>query len=132
MPSNFFRYCLLLLGGCFACLISVPICAQDPAPPAATDVPMILRITAREVVLDVVARDKNHAPVNDLAEGDFQVFETGKHADKDPRHILALRVIDPRKDASHAGSTDSGFRISTGAICALNATVHYELAIQAA
>ena len=43
-----------------------------------------------------------------------------------------MRVVDPRKDASRGGRNESGFRISSGAICALNATTHYEIAIQAA
>ncbi len=131
MSSNIFRYRVGLLGVCLAASFCVPCFAQEAAPATSTDVPMVLHISASEVVLDVVARDAQHAPVNDLAESDFQVFETGKHADKNPRHILSLRMIDPHKDASHAGSSDSGFRISTGATCALNTTVHYEIAIQA-
>jgi len=55
---------------------------------------MILRVTTREVVLDVIARDKNHRPVGDLAENEFQVFDVGKHADKNPKHILSMRIID--------------------------------------
>ena len=120
MHCHLFRLRMLLAAVCL--VPSIPVVAQDAAPPAPADVPMILRISAREVVLDVVARDKNHNSVNDLAESDFQAFETGKHADKNPHRILSLRVIDPRRDASHAGASDSGFRISSGAICALNAT----------
>ncbi len=122
---------LLFLSTCVFSWVCLPGAAQEPAPGAPTDVPMILRISAREVVLDVVARDKHNNSVNDLAESEFEVAETGKHGDKNPRRILSLRMIDPRRDASHAGAADSGFRISSGAICALNATVHYEIAIQA-
>lgn len=131
MLSQYVRYRMVSITVCLASLVCLPINAQEPAP-APTDVPMVLHIGANEVVLDVVARDQHHNPVNDLAEGDFQVFEVGKHADKNPHRILSLRAIDPHKDASRAGASDSGFRISTGAICALNATTHYEIAIQAA
>jgi hypothetical protein len=50
---------------------------------------------------------------------------------KEPRRILSFRKIDPHHDASRAGAEDSGFRISSGPICALNAATHYEIAIQA-
>jgi len=92
---------------------------------------MVLRVTTREVVLDVIARDKNHNPVSDLAESEFQVFDGGKHADKNPKQILSMRVIDPHSDPTHAGGRESGFSIRSGATCALSATPHYELAIQA-
>ena len=91
----------------------------------------MLHLTTREVVLDVIARDKNHNPVGDLAESDFQVFDVGKHADKNPKHILSMRVIDPHSDPTRAGGRESGFSIRSGATCALSATPHYELAIQA-
>jgi hypothetical protein len=70
--------------------------------------------------------------VADLAQNEFQVFESPKHGDKIERKILSMRIIDPHKDASPAGAMDSGFRISTGAVCGLNATTHYQLAVQAA
>ncbi len=92
---------------------------------------MVLRVTTREVVLDVIARDKNHKPVGDLAENEFQVFDAGKHADKNPKHILSMRIIDPQNDPGHAGGRESGFSIRSGATCALSATPHYQIAIQA-
>jgi hypothetical protein len=91
-----------------------------------------LHISAREVVIEVVARDQHHNPVTDLKAEEFQVFDAGKHADKAQRRVLSMRVIDPHRDARRSGASDSGFRISSGAICALNATTHYQLAIQAA
>ena len=132
---------------CFRALLSLcalmaafPAIAQPPAggqPPAGTQQPapeessLVLRLSAREVVLDVVARDHHNNPVTDLAGSDFEVVEMPRHGAKMPKRVLSMRVIDPHKDASRAGATDNGFRISTGAICALNATVHYELAISA-
>ncbi|MGD0629010.1 MAG: PA14 domain-containing protein [Terracidiphilus sp.] len=92
----------------------------------------MLHLTTREVVLDAIARDKNHNPVGDLAESEFQVFDVGKHADKNPKHILSMRVIDPHSsDPSRSVGRESGFSIRSGATCALSATPHYELAIQA-
>jgi hypothetical protein len=106
--------------------------AQNAQPATPDDVPLVLHISAREVVIEVVARDQHHNAVTDLKQDEFQVFDAGKHADKAPRRILSMRMIDPHKDESRAGASESGFRISSGAVCALNATKHYQLAIQAA
>ncbi len=121
----------LLLASCLAPLVCLSMAAQEATPPAQPETPMVLRVTTREVVLDVIARDKNHNPIGDLAESEFQVFDAGKHADKNPKHILSMRVIDPRTDPSNAGGHESGFSIRSGATCALSATPHYEIAIQA-
>jgi hypothetical protein len=131
MSSQCDRYHLLLIAACLVSSLCIPIAAQETSPSAQPDAPLVLHLTTREVVLDVIARDKNHNPVGDLAESDFQVFEVGKHADKNPKHILSMRVIDPHSDPSHAGGHESGFSIRSGATCALSATPHYELAIQA-
>jgi hypothetical protein len=121
----------LFLTVCLAGSQLVPASAQEPTASAPIEVPTVLRITTREVVLEVIARDQHHNTVSDLTENEFQVFDVGKHADKNPRRILSVRSIDPHRDDSRLGVADSGFRISTGAICALNATIHYELAVQA-
>jgi hypothetical protein len=131
MPSQPDRYRNLLIACCFVPSLCLPMSAQNAPTAAPQEAPLVLRVTTREVVLDVIARDKNHNPVGDLAESEFQVFDVGKHADKNPKHILSMRVIDPHTDASHAGGGESGFSIRSGATCALGATPHYELAIQA-
>jgi hypothetical protein len=105
--------------------------AQQATPAAQPDVPFVLHVTGREVVLDVVARDKNHNPIGDLAENEFQVFQGGKNADKNPIHILSMRVIDPHGPTGQAGGHEGGFSIHSGAICALSFTPHYELTIPA-
>lgn len=124
------RSFLLLV--CLLPSLCLSIAAQDVPPTSAGETPMVLRVTTREVVLDVIARDKNHNPVGDLAENEFQIFDAGKHADKNPKHIISMRVIDPRHDPEAAGEHNGGFSIRSGATCALSATPHYQLAIQAA
>ncbi len=122
---------LLLVAACLVPSLCLAMAAQETPPSTQPETPMVLRVTTREVVLDVIARDKNHKPVSDLAENEFQVFDAGKHADKEPKHILSMRIIDPHSDPSRAGARESGFSIRSGATCALSATPHYELAIQA-
>jgi hypothetical protein len=120
---------LILPAVCLAAFASL-LPAQAPPPADAQDTGFVLHLNAREAVIEVVATDQHNDPVNDLKEDEFQVFDAGKHADKTPRHILSMRAIDPKQDAKDV--TGSGFRISTGAICALRASTHYQLAIQAA
>jgi len=132
MYSQHDLYHFVLISAWLAMSLCLPMAAQETPSSAPDEAPMVLKITTREVVIDVVARDWNtNKPVTDLGEKDFQVFELGNRKEKNPHRILYLRAIDPHRDASHAGSADSGFRISSGAICALNSTTHYELAIQA-
>ncbi|MGA2500301.1 MAG: hypothetical protein ABSH20_21375, partial [Tepidisphaeraceae bacterium] len=127
---NIRRY-LFLLALCPVFLFNLAGPAQTTPPPLPDDGIAIIRLSTHEVILDVVARDRNQNPISDLTAGEFQVFELGKREDKTPHPILSMRMIDPHRDASHAGAKDSGFSISTGAICALNSTTHYEIAIQA-
>ena len=119
--------------GCvlFRCGLTVSVAAQDANQSAPADSGMVLKIQTNEVVLDVVARDKNHNPIGDLTESEFQVFQAGKNADKNPLHILSMRVIDPHGDTGRGGGNESGFSIHSGAICALSFTPHYELTIPA-
>lgn len=128
MHSQYNRCLLNLMTVCSFCL---PMAAQDTTPAAPAESPMVIKITTHEVVIDVLARDRHNNPVTDLAETELQVLEVGKHREKELHRILSVRIIDPHRDGSRAGSTDSGFRISSGAICALNSTTHYELAVQA-
>ena len=131
MFSQSKRFHPILVGAFLVASISAPMAAQNSTPLAQPDVPLVLKITTREVVIDVVARDKNHNSVGDLAQNEFQVFQAGKNADKNPLHILSMRVIDPHSAASQNGGHESGFSIHSGAVCALNATTHYEFTVPA-
>jgi hypothetical protein len=124
---------LFLLAVCLVPSVCLPIAAQETPPTAPQpDTPYVLHVTTREVVIDVVARDKNHNPIGDLAQSDFQVFQAGKNADKNPLHILSMKVIDPQSDTGQSVGRESGFSIHSGATCALTFTPHYEIAIAAA
>lgn len=64
-----------LLAVCLATLLAGPGFAQQSSEPN-SQVPTI-RTTTREVVLDMVVRDKHHRPVADLRPDEVQVFEDG-------------------------------------------------------
>jgi hypothetical protein len=90
----------------------------------------VLRIESHEAVLDVVARDPHNLPIADLAASEFEVYEIPKHGSKIPRRILYFRTIDPERKNQENDAT-SGFHVSSGAVCALDSAVHYQLAIPA-
>ncbi len=105
------------------------IAQQQEADPL--EKPFVLHSSTREALLDVVARDRHGNTVNDLAANELHVLELGKHGQKTEKRILWMRTIDPRKDESQTEAGDAGLRISSGAVCALNATMRYKLAISA-
>jgi hypothetical protein len=129
-------HCAAGISACFSVAI-VALCpckavvAQESAQPAPLAVPLVLRIQTNEVVLDVVARDRHNNVVADLKEDEFEVVELAKRGKGAPHRILSMRTIDPHRDESNAGRAESGFKISTGAVCALNVMTHYQLAIPA-
>jgi hypothetical protein len=125
--------CFSLAAFCLVVSAALPATAQQspqPVPPAPDETTPVLHINTREAVLDVVVRDKDREAVTDLKAEDFEVFDVPKHGDKVSRHILSVRLIDPHRDASRM-TADNGFKVTSGAVCALGATAHYQIAIQA-
>ncbi len=115
------------------CLLCMPFpsAPAQAAPPGQEYEPeTVLHIESREAVIDVVARDRHNLPIADLAASEFQVFEVPQHGAKAPRRVLYLRTIDPERKTQEEDSAN-GFRVSSGAVCALDATVHYQIAIPA-
>jgi hypothetical protein len=93
------------------------------------EAPFILKMNAREVVVEVVAIDQHNHPVRDLKEGDFQIFEVAKHSQRTPRDLSAFHLIDPASPESRIDAPSAGFRVASGG-CAIGKTFHYELAYQ--
>ena len=122
--------CSKLAGGSFAGILLVLVCAPDCALGQATqpssdsgtqaDTSYVLKMTTREVVVDVVARDRHNHPVNDLKEDELQVMEVGKHSQKLPKSILAFHVIDPAKANERAEQPSAGFRLTSSGGCAVS------------
>jgi hypothetical protein len=116
---------------CMICLTSLPCSsasAQANLPDQDKGPTMVLRVEIHEAVIDVMARDRHDLPIADLTAGEFQVYEIPEHGSKIPRRILSLRTIDPERRTQEENAT-SGFRVSSGAICALNAALHYRITI---
>jgi hypothetical protein len=107
------------------------LCLTAPAHAAQEDSPaIVLHLDTREAVLDVVARDRHNLPIADLAAKELQVYEIPDHGARISRRVLSLRTIDPERKNREEDAT-SGFHVTSGAVCALDAAVHYQIAIPA-
>jgi hypothetical protein len=115
------------------CLVSshCPLALTQTVSPVQEDAPvMVLHVETREVVLDVVARDRRDLSITDLAANEFYVYEIPERGARIARRVLYLRTIDPERKDQEEGAT-SGFHVSSGAVCALDSAVHYQIAIPA-
>ncbi len=106
--------------------------ALQPDPVIAT-----LRVTTREVLIDVIALSGRDQPVLDLKPEDLQVSESFVSLDSttsphpsttslEPETVTSLRVVDPNSPQPSPDDSQSGFQI-TGS-CLDRSTLHYRLA----
>ena len=130
MPCIRWLLVRLLGATCLAASLCPPALAQSVSPPPQYDPGVVLHIESREAVIDVIARDRHNLPIADLAASDFQVYEVPNHGHPTPLHILYARTVDPAHNNQEEDATQ-GFHVSTGAVCALDAAVHYQIAIPA-
>ncbi len=115
---------------CSVLLICPLVLAQASPSDQQDDPVMVLHVESREAVIDVIARDRNNLPIANLIADEFQVYEVPRHGRPIPRRILSIRTIDPGRK-NETGNESSGFHVSTGAVCALDAVLHYQIAIPA-
>jgi PA14 domain len=99
-----------------------------------------LRVTTREVLVDLIALDPHNQAVLDLAPAELQVSESAEPETSKKRKrkanrsngspsiepITSLSIIDPNRPPSSADDERTGFRIL--ASCLERSTVHYLLA----
>ena len=82
----------------FACLLLDAVVASAQGPSASQSdqgSPFTVRVTTREVVVEVIARDRHNHPVRDLSQNDFQVYEIPGSWKKALQSISNFRMIDP-------------------------------------
>lgn len=104
--------------------------AQQPsgaAPPQAESAPAVLRITTREVLVDVVATDDRNRPIRDLTVQEIEVVEMKAGGVKTPVLMASFRPTDAALDNAQPAPQSGGFRVSLGGDCAVRATFHYEI-----
>src|SRR5271169_5752792 len=101
-----------------------PRTLQKPSPEA----PYTLRVTTREVVIELAARNRDNQPITDLKETDFQIFEIPKHSQKLLRKITSFHIVDPSVEEAGPSAPSGGFQIKLGGGCAVSTTFHYRVA----
>ena len=88
----------------------------------------ILRMTTREVVIGVVARDQQNHPVSDMNASDFELFIVRGWPLKSQRPITGFQVVDPALPGTRSNSTSGGFQNASIERCAIRRYSHYEIA----
>jgi len=116
---------------------------QPPTSVQETNVPVTLRVTTREVLIDMIAIDNQGQTVANLRPGDLEVSvtsdgldlgSTGKHRRPKAKNsaeresITSLRLNDPNAPQSSEDNARGGFQIGAG--CLVRATQHYQLAFR--
>src|SRR5579863_669120 len=111
-----------------------PTSAQAPQPDPGIPT---LRVTTREVLIDVIALLGRDQPVLDLKPEDLQVSESFVSVEsgnpphpitvsREPEAVTSLRVIDPNAPHPSGDNAESGIQITQS--CLERSTLHYRLA----
>jgi VWFA-related protein len=100
--------------------VNPPAAVSPSAPPASpsdrNNQPSVtFKAVTRQVVLDVVAKDKQGHPVLNLTANDFQVFERVGWAAKTPETITAFRLVDKTKPREKPPSIQNLVNVPNGA-----------------
>ncbi|RRA49359.1 PA14 domain-containing protein [Acidipila sp. EB88] len=118
-----------------ACILPLASEAQNSAPgttpteqagPDITQVPIVLKVTTREVIVDVVASDRRDESVPNLQASELAVFETGPDHQRKQQRITSIRYVAPLSEMSQP-STPATLHVRLGSGCAEDTTGHYEL-----
>jgi len=68
---------ILLVFALNTVIATTPLLCQTSSPPAADTDRAVIHTSTREVLLDLVARDKHHHPVTDLRPEEVEIYEDG-------------------------------------------------------
>ncbi|HEX4426979.1 MAG TPA: hypothetical protein VH079_16390, partial [Terriglobales bacterium] len=76
--------------------------AATPAPASTTEQPPVIHATTREVLLDLVVRDKHHHTVSDLRPEEVEVYEDGVRQEVRGFHnVEGLEQLQNEQGAAH-------------------------------
>jgi hypothetical protein len=89
--------------------------------------PAVLRVTTREVLVDVVATDHRNRTVRDLTKQEIEVVEVSDGGQKVPVTVAAFRAVDAALENAQPAPLSGGFRVAIGGDCAARNTFHYEI-----
>lgn len=74
--------------------------SQQKREPPVEEIPYVLHITTREVVVDLIAVDGHDRTVSGLASGELRVTEKLGKSDEIPESISSFRLVDPSAASS--------------------------------
>ena len=103
----------------------IPPQDQNTTSATPTGRPYVLRVTSREVVVDVVATNALGGPVTDLQPDDLEVIDRAPDTDPLSQTVSSLRVVDP---TVRGGDPQAGFHVAANESCLQQNSIHYELA----
>jgi hypothetical protein len=116
----------------FLILAISSLAAQQPAtPPANGDSnpdPYLLRLTTREVLLELIATDHRGHLIRDLTQSEVEVFEVAGHLKTPSAGISMFRAVDPAQPQPPSSPQPASMRATVGGGCAVRSTFHYEVA----
>lgn len=101
---------------------------QAPTTVQETNDTVTLRVTTREVLIDVIAIDSQGQPAVDLGPDDLEVSVTTETKNPEREAITSFRLVDPNAPESPGDDAHSGLHIA--ASCLVRATQHYQLAFR--
>ncbi|WP_082662230.1 PA14 domain-containing protein [Terracidiphilus gabretensis] len=132
LSARVVRRSVLVLSLCFVAAAAVGGRAQQSPGAAAQSpegesAPAVLRITTREVLVDVVATDDRNRPIRDLTAQEIEIVELKAGGQKVATGIASFRPTDAALDNAQPAPQSGGFRVSLGGDCAARATFHYEI-----
>ena len=123
--SSFSAFLLLIVASARPLSAQVPTAPRESGP-TVEESSYVLRVTTREVVIDVIAVDGHDRSVSDLTAGELRVTEKlGKSAET-PESISSLRSIDPNA-ANSDDLPQSVFLSAANESCVQRHSIHYQL-----
>ncbi|HSY90135.1 MAG TPA: VWA domain-containing protein [Candidatus Binatus sp.] len=87
---------ILLVFALNTVIATTPLLCQTSSPPAADTDRAVIHTSTREVLLDLVARDKHHHPVTDLRPEEVEIYEDGVR-----QNIRVFRNIQGRDELAN-------------------------------
>ena len=90
--------------------------------------PYTIRVTTREVVVEVVATGSDGRPITDLTASELQVFEVGEHSHKQPEKISVVHFVDPAQVQMGDDAASAGTPVALGKSCETQTSPYYMLA----
>lgn len=131
MMQRFRRRLTWLVAFALPCPAESQMLAANPlqteqATSGAVQNPTVLKVTTREVIVDVLASDRHDHSILNLQAADLAVFEISPDHKKNQQRITSIRYLEPLSDKPQSSSFGN-LHVKLGSGCAEETTAHYEV-----